>query len=155
MSTFTKKFMKRTCQTFGNRPTNNWGSGDLPAPWCEGDVIELVGERPERRLLDLTGTMFVVSYATSIDEGDAWYFRVANESSDRGSDRLHVAYSERSTWDEDCDYMAAFRLVQTVDPEGLALRQRMLADGWETLLHVRCPTCGTHVWPEQLRCRRE
>ena len=52
----------------GYRPKNGWGSGDLPAPFAEGDVVRLVGGRHER-LDDMTGPFFVVVCATSIDEG--------------------------------------------------------------------------------------
>jgi hypothetical protein len=76
---------------------------------------------------------YVVSTAFSIDEGDAWYFRVSDGV--RGSDRLHVVYRDRTTqtgwaFDGDIDFMLPFRLVDTADPDGLAVRARMLAEGW-------------------------
>ena len=127
---FNKRTRHRWTQNgYGHRPVNNWGDGDLPAPWAEGDIVELVDESlAGGRLRGQVGPMFVVSYATSVDEGDAWYFRVYDGAGDRGSDRLHVA-TPASTYLV-CDYMAGFRLVDTADPEGLATRQRMLADGW-------------------------
>jgi len=131
----------------GRRPTNDWGDGDLPAPWAEGDVVRL---RDDARLsreflsrLDMSVRgrqwwssprnrgYFVVSCAWSIDEGDAWYFRVRDGEGERASDRLHVAYRERCTWKKSIDFMAPFDLVETADPEGLAVRERMLAAGWE------------------------
>ena len=139
---------------YGRRPVNRWGDGDLPGPFAEGDVVRLVGE-PHERLRGLAGPIFVVSYACSIDEGDAWYMRVTDFSEgpfddmfDRrrkywaGSDRLHVAWAERSDWTDDVDWMACFELVETADPEGLALREQMLADGWSYTSPPKCPTCG-------------
>lgn len=146
---FTKAERRAICQDFGLRPVNDWGSGDLPAPFAQGDLVELVDttadlgrlrEVPVRRL-------YVVAYACSIDEGDAWYFRVGcyvdGEDWGRVSDRLHVAYPERSTWEEPVDWMAPFRLVETVDPAGLELREKLLRDGWSFEAQwSKCPTCG-------------
>lgn len=58
----------------------------------------------------------------------------------RRSDRLHVVHAERSQWDTSVDWMAGFRLVETADPDGLALREQMLADGW-ALGSKPCPVC--------------
>jgi hypothetical protein len=134
--------------TFGSRPVNNWGSGDLPAPFAEGDLLWLedVYDVDRMRGMGEPGH-YVVTYATSIDEGDAWYFRVTNDP-DNSSDRLHVAYAERSDFDEDHDWMAPFVLVETSDPDGLALRERMLADGWTYTPPSKCPTCG-QSWPDE------
>lgn len=149
---FTLRDRKGMCQDFGHRPLNGWGAGTLPAPWCSGDVVELV-DTPQRdhdgddRLRGQTGPFFVVSYACSIDEGDGWYFRVYDGNGDHGSDRMHVVYAERSDWDTTVDWMAPFRLVETPDPDGLAERQRLLADGW-SVEEVPCPACdgtGTHT----------
>lgn len=107
---------------YGFRPRNNWGSGDLPAPFAEGDIVERVSDVADDRLRDQAGPFFVVSCAFSIDEGDEWYFRVRDGSTPWGSDRLHVLPT--------ADYMAAFSLVDTSDPDGLALREMMLAEGW-------------------------
>jgi hypothetical protein len=124
---------------------NNWGDGDLPAPYAEGDLLWL----PEGldvdggRMHGMTGPgWFVVCAGFSIDDGDAWYFRVTNNS-ERNSDRLHVAYLDRCTWDHGCDYMAPFELVDTSDPEGLAKRERLLAEGWTFRPPDVCPTCGS------------
>jgi hypothetical protein len=39
--------------------------------------------------------------------------------------------------------MAGFTLVETADPQGLALREQMIADGWAFSAHWKtCPTCG-------------
>jgi hypothetical protein len=129
----------------GYRPVNDWGSGDLPAPWAEGDVVRLTGTVEDGRLRGMETEFFVVTYATSIDEGDAWYFRVWDGKHDHGSDRLHVAYPERcaaGSWTP-CDYMAGFELVDTADLEGLSERERMIAAGWAfTDQWDTCPTCG-------------
>lgn len=99
----------------------------------------------------MLGPWFYVTYGPSIDDGDAWYFRVEDGSIDprwgerRGSDRLHVVPTQ-------CDYMAGFRLVETSDPPGLAEREALLAAG----LRVRtwsgdstggetCAGCANHV----------
>lgn len=154
-----KPFTKRerhgaTQNGLGHRPVNDWGAGDLPAPFAEGDVLHLAERHQDDRLYDMQPGYFVVTYATSIDEGDCWYFRVWDGNSDRGSDRLHVAYPERSDWDTAVDYMAPFTLVDTADPDGLALRQQLIEDGWK--FEDRwdaCPTCGhvsrKHVAVEQ------
>lgn len=136
---------RKACQTFGNRPRNNWGEGGLPAPWCEGDVVrqvaplsadrlESTGE-PYDRLRGQTGPLFVVIYATSIGEGDEWYFRLWDGSRPGCSDRMHVI-------PPDTDWMSSFELVETVDPQGMAEREQMLADGWSYTPPPICPTCG-------------
>lgn len=136
-------------QGFGFRPTNAWGEGDLPAPWAEGDLVELVEHN--ERTDDWPLGFYVVSTAFSVDEGDGWYFRITDGRHDSG--RLHVAYVERceSNWnsDSDIDWMSGLRLVETADPEGLALRERMLAEGWGPKLRPTCPTCGSYTGPRQ------
>jgi hypothetical protein len=163
---FTKAERRAVVQSrLGHRPTNNWGEGNLPAPWAEGDVVEIVdgtlvdpataerigrypADGPAREMGDapppgsLVG-FYVVTTAFSIDDGDAWYFRV--DSTDGvGSDRLHVAHAERSNV-ASCDFMAPFRLVDTADRDGLRTRQEMLAAGWPTpddfTPEQRCPHC--------------
>ena len=156
MSTRRKPFTKRerhrwTQNGLGYRPTNNWGEGDLPAPWAEGDVVELIDPVPDEgdgypRLRGLTGPFFVVVYATSIDEGDGWYFRVRDGGDGYSSDRLHVVCAERSEWDTSVDWMAPFRLVDPADPEGLALREQMIADGWTYTAPRRCESCGHRIY---------
>ena len=128
---------------YGERARCNWGGGDLPAPFSEGDVVHWDGS-PNDRLRGQTGPYFIVTYCCSIDDGDAWYGRVTDRKTPEvyGSDRLHMAWAERSTWAEDCDYMAGFTLVETSDPEGLAKREQMLADGWTFTPPDTCPTCG-------------
>lgn len=147
---FTKKQRRAWCQTFGNRPVNGWGGGDLPAPWCEGDIVELsadayalVGDAENSPRVDHGPGFYVVVYACSIDEGDGWYFRLSHGTmvehgpwgpSRDCSDRLHVFHEKRCLFDEgaaDIDWMAGATLVDTPDPEGLALRERMIADGWQ------------------------
>jgi hypothetical protein len=135
---------------YGHRPVNEWGSGDLPAPYAEGDMLYLPVDATFERLHDMGPGYFVVTCAFSIDDGDAWYFRVSNDVKQyRSSDRLHVAFAERSTWDHDCDYMAPFELVDTADPDGLELRERMLKNEWKPTLSRNCPTCGTWLPPER------
>ena len=108
----------------------------------------------------MIGPLFVVTYACSIGEGDAWYIRVSDlqgepepEMFDRrrkfwpGSDRLHVAYADRSEWTQDVDWMACFELVDTADPEGLAKRNLMLDAGWTWVAPQTCPQCGQEVRP--------
>lgn len=120
---------------YGHRPTNNWGSGDLPAPWAEGDLVYLAERGENDRLYDMGPGYFVVTCAFSVDEGDGWYFRVWNGLSRRRSDRLHVFAG-------DVDYMARFELVQSSDPEGLAKRKAMLEAGWQPEIRTSCPCCG-------------
>lgn len=138
---FTQRERKRLCYQdgYGHRARNDWGMGKLPAPWAEGDIVELV--RPgaaEERLRGMTGPFFVVVSGFSIGEGDEWYFRVS-DGTGSWSDRLHVGAKARRTgnWGGvgDVDFMAAFDLIDTPDPDGLAERERLLADGWQV------PTC--------------
>jgi hypothetical protein len=126
---------------FGHRPTNEWGSGDLPAPYAEGDLLWLAQPTVERLYGMGQPGWYVVVYATSIDEGDAWYFRVTNDP-EGCSDRLHVIFSTRSGLNGDADWMAPFELVETLDPDGLAERERLLAAGWTFERPARCATCG-------------
>jgi hypothetical protein len=144
----TRRERRRIAEHWGHRPVNNWGDGDLPAPWAEGDLVHWSGEPANTRLHDMEPGYGVVYYATSIDEGDAWYFRVTNKPDGYG-DRLHVAYAARSseTWREDIDWMANFTLVDTADPEGLAKREAMLRDGWTLEPPDVCPTCGHRLPP--------
>lgn len=132
-----------------DRPVNNWGDGDLPAPWCAGDVVRRVSDTANERLrgeIGAIGDLWHVSYVCSVDEGDGWYARVRHMTTDGPvSDRLHVAYVARSSFDRDVDWMSAFELVTTVDPAGLALRGSMLADGWTFRPPPTCPMCGQEV----------
>lgn len=144
---FTVDERRRISDTqYGHRARNAWGAGDLPAPFAEGDVVKLVGTVADDRLRDEPGRMFdgaehfVICYGPSIDEGDAWYFRVA--TFDSCSDRLHVAWADRSDFPEDLNYMEAFELVETADPDGLAERERLLAEGWSYEPTPKCPHCG-------------
>ncbi len=127
-------------QDFDYRPTNNWGEGALPAPWCQGDVVKLVGESVDR-LRGMTGPYFVVTYACSIGEGDDWYFRVEDHNGYTGSDRLHVFNGGVDA----TDWMRPFDLVETRDPEGLAKREQMLADGWSYTPPPTCEACGQRL----------
>lgn len=130
------------------RPRNDWGMGDLPAPWAEGDILVLartpdpdtharivahLDPRPD--WLEL-GSTWRVTAAFSIDAGDGWYFRVAPTGTEVTgcSDRLHVT----THWTEAADFMAPFDLLATPDPEGLAERVRLLAAGWPN--HTEEPT---------------
>lgn len=118
----------------GHRPTNNWGQGELPAPFAEGDLIDVPeGVKALERLHGMGPGRFYVSCIFSIDAGDAWYMRVARVTVGHyvGSDRLHWACADRSDWDHDENWLEGCTLVATADPDGLALRGKMLADGWE------------------------
>lgn len=144
---FTLYQRQRLCRQdgYGHRCTNNWHMGDLPAPWAEGDLIFIPEDKTNNRMDDMGWGYFVVSAGFSIDDGDAWYFRVTN-TKDNGSDRLHVAFKERSTWDEDADWMAGWQLVESSDPEGLATRERLLAEGWTFTKPKVCPHCGQRIY---------
>lgn len=142
---FTQRQRRRMCQQYGHRPRNNWDKGDLPAPWCEGDIVRLTGDMPSR-LTNQEGPYFVVTYATSIDEGDAWYFRL-HDHTDGRSDRLHVASAARSSFPDDLDWMAPFELIDTPDPDGLAERERLLRAGWSYTPPPTCPSCGQLLPP--------
>ena len=139
--------------TFGSRPVNNWGDGDLPAPFAEGDLLWLPEPYEVERMRGMGQPgWYVVTYATSIDEGDAWYFRVTNDP-ENGSDRMHVIYAARSDSlgsDTDHDWMAPFVLVETTDPVGLAERERLLAEGWTYVQPPRCDACGQRVYGQQI-----
>lgn len=134
----------------GYRPTNAWNAGDLPAPWAEGDRVTMVNGSAVNRLRGIDEGTLYICYATSVGDGDEWYFRVTD--GDLTSDRLHVAPVARRTgnWGDvgDVDYMAAFRLVGTADPAGLELRERILAAGWRPPHRPVCPTCGIRL-PEE------
>jgi hypothetical protein len=123
---FTQRERKRLCRQngYGYRPRSGWGSGDLPAPWAEGDLVKRISDAADDRLGNIntmTYDEFVVAAVFSIDDGDEWYCRVAAANGEV-SDRLHVI-------SDSTDYMAAFELIDTADPKGLALREKMLADG--------------------------
>lgn len=127
---------------FRHRPMSNWGAGDLPAPWAEGDIVEVQTTAPLLRLSRrVRPGRWVVCYVTSVDEGDAWYVKLTDGHVT--SDRLHVI-GERSEMGKTHgvqDSMAGVDLVETADPDGLKLRQQMLADGWGART-VECLTCG-------------
>jgi hypothetical protein len=130
---FNKRDRKRLCYQagYGFRGTNDWGSGNLPGPYAEGDIVQLIDvsktdDRLTSRMPAGNGEFFVVCAGFSIGEGDDWYYRVSK--GEGASDRLHVISG-------DVDYMTAFRLVDTADPDGLGLREWLLAGGWEP------PTC--------------
>jgi hypothetical protein len=85
---------------------------------------------------------WVVSCVFSIDEGDAWYIRLARNLRTPSSDRLHVVFADRAELGPDLDWLEGCTLVKTVDPGGLAKREEMLAAGWSYTPPPRCPTCG-------------
>ena len=133
-------------ERFGQRPLSCWGSGDLPAPFAVGDVIDVpAGAKALERMHGAPPGRYTICSAWSIDEGDAWYFRFGYGSRRQplvralgytASDRLHIIPGK-------VDYLAGCALVSTADPAGLALRERMLADGWSFTPRPVCPTCGT------------
>ena len=152
---FTMRERRAACDAFGSRERNNWNSGDLPAPYADGDVLYLP-HKPEHSRLERDGMgepgHYMVVSGYSVDEGDAWYFRVSDgvkvgDGWRRCSDRLHVVGPGGADkgWDLPCDYMADFELVETSDPEGLAERQRLLAEGWRYEAPPRCGECGQRL----------
>ena len=132
----------------GYRSVNNWGSGDLPAPYALGDVIDVpAGAKALERMNGMPPGRYKIVYGPSIDEGDAWYFRLAKtlRGHRQSSDRLHVAFADRCDpyyWQTDVDWLEGCTLVSTADPKGLALRERMIADGWKPIERHHCPSCG-------------
>src|SRR5690606_39407354 len=91
---YTKRERARiTHHALGHRPVNNWGDGDLPAPWAAGDIVEYLGGGKDGRLDGFDPGFYVVCTAFSISVGDAWYFRVSDR--EKCSDRLHVYYPDR------------------------------------------------------------
>ena len=132
-------------EELGRRPLNDWGHGDLPAPWCPGDLVRRVNDDANERLRGDVGSIgdhWWVTCVYSIDEGDAWYCRVRRIGRGPTSDRLHVIDAGRSTIPGAADWMSAFQLIETPDPEGLAKRNEMLANGWTLPPRTYCPTCG-------------
>ena len=124
------------------RPTNNWGDGDLPAPYAPGDIIHVpAGAKALQRMHGIGPGDWPVESVWSIDEGDAWYVRLTGRVGRRKqtSDRLHVAYAGRSSMPA-VDWLEGCTLVITSDIEGLARRERMLAAGWT--MPERYPTDG-------------
>lgn len=125
------------------RPTNNWGLGDLPAPYAIGDVLRLHNPQPGA----LPG-YYVVVAADSVDEGDAWRFYLSAADPESGKPsrmasrfKVYECYADRSDWHEAHD-LASFDLIETADPEGLDKRNAMLDDGWTFEPTRPCPTCG-------------
>lgn len=145
---FTKRDRRQLCTQYGygHRPKNNWGSGDLPGPYAEGDIIEVHEGAKALGRLDCGPGFFVVCAAFSIDSGDAWYMRLRSTARDT-SDRLHVAYAGRCDWDEeDCvDWLEGCSLIDTADPDGLAKRTALLESGWAYERPPHCPTCGQEL----------
>lgn len=135
--------------TTGDRMTNRWNDGDLPAPYAEGDVIHVPeGAEPIKDEPDVPPGRYKVVYVASVDEGDAWYVRLGKYMN-KGpvTRRLRVVHAARSSpsWENDIDHLAGCTLVKTADPDGLALRERMLAGGWSYQAPERCPTCGREM----------
>lgn len=129
---------KLTVPGEGSRECNNWSEGDLPAPFMTGDLVDVPeGAKALERMYDAGPGRYFVSYAPSIDDGDAWYFKLRPLGTETmgiyRSDRLHVAFPGRCTWaPEQCvNYMDGVTLVATSDPEGLAERERLIAGGWQ------------------------
>lgn len=132
----------------GHRSVCDWGSGDLPAPYAEGDLIDVPeGAKALERMHGMGPGRYLVTYCASIDEGDAWFVRITPARRMRKgeqrewSDRLHLAWAPRSTWTEDHDWLAGCTLVETVDPAGLARRAKLIVAGWSMPPVHKCPTC--------------
>lgn len=129
---------------FGHRPTNDWGSGDLPSPWAAGDVVEVAdGSVALQRMDGRPAGLYVVGTVFSIDEGDAWYVRLDDGDRSWTSGRLHIAFPDRSTWTNPIDWTEGVTLVDTGDPDGLADRRRMIDAGWGLVCSSSpCSRCG-------------
>lgn len=110
------------------RPLSNWGSGDVLAPWAEGDVVDIPADSPaftdgriphawsEHPELSPPGRYKVVT-AFSIGEGDEWYFRVCPMQRnkvlrDEYSDRIHMIPGV-------CNYTEGWTLVRSSDPDNV------------------------------------
>ena len=149
---FTQRQRRKLCcqYGYGHRERNNWNSGDLPAPYAEGDIVyctevnDRIARCDPKSPTAVEPGYFVVAAGFSIDEGDAWYFRVSRDG--EISDRLPVIYKDRSTLDVDANWMSIFTLVETSDPAGLAEREQLLAAGWEFPAPKKCPTCGQRIY---------
>ena len=149
---FTKRDRTRLSEgSFGHRPRNNWGAGDLPAPWAVGDLVDIPPDALNERMASrgIVAGPAIVTDAYSIGEGDEWYFRVTDghrrvDGRWGWSDRLHVIPDATPS---PIDWMAGVVLLETADPDGLALRNQMLADGWAYTPPPTCPTCGQDVRP--------
>lgn len=146
---------------YKSRPLCNWGDGDLPAPHAVGDVVDIpAGAKALERMDGMGPGRYRVVCVFSIDDGDAWYVRVAKDDRrwrrNSSSDRLHIASRDRQRvspgWpDGGVDWLEGCTLVRTVDPDGLTARIAMLAMGWklDDAILVRCPTCaGTGKVPK-------
>lgn len=133
-----------------HRPVSSWGSGDLPAPFAITDIVDVPADaKALERMHGMGPGRYEIVTAYSIDEGDAWYFRLAPNRRDASpcSDRLHVIHAERCDnkwakasidWLEGCT-------VTTRDSDGLAKREAMIAAGWEPPHRYYCPTCGHEI----------
>lgn len=138
--TYTKRERSRIAySTLGHRARSAWGEGDLPAPFAEGDIVD-ISEGAECLMGEHEPGAWVVEYCWSVDEGDAWHVRLGRPGQPLPW-RHPVAWADRSNYDHDVDRVRA-TLIDTFDPEGLALRERMIADGWALDLSDVCPTCG-------------
>jgi hypothetical protein len=120
----------------GYRPRADWGDGLLPAPYSEGDLLDVpasapgfAGPRP--RIDNGPPGLFRVIAACSVGEGDEWYFRVSAVSETRTdwarvSGRLYVTPT--------VDHLAGATVVDCADPDGLRERKRLLSSDDGTLL---------------------
>lgn len=172
---YTLRERRAMCNTrYGWRPTNDWGSGRLPCPYAEGDIIQVGADCPAvaaqidskwsndpetgrptaangkgyRRLPGGPG-LYVAAYCTSIGEGDDWYIRLRSHDL-LYCDRLHIIDGGR---DGATNFMADTITVDTPDPDGLRTREMMLHAGW-TFEKAKaaagpcaccgCPTNGVH-----------
>lgn len=114
---------------YGERPTSNWGDGDLLSPYAEGDVVDVAEDSPafyDRRIphawskhpeeCSRPGRYRVVC-VFSIGEGDEWYLRVCpivdgETIRDNVSDRIHMIPGV-------CNYAEGWTLVESADPENV------------------------------------
>jgi hypothetical protein len=119
---------------YGFCPTNDWGAGNVYAPYAEGDIVEIPPEciawhdrmphsNSKKPGLWKQTNLFRVISAFSISEKPEWYFRVApiiNGKTvwDEHSDRLHlipglVEYTEGWKVIEAAERRPMHRLVET------------------------------------------
>ncbi len=143
--------------SFGRRERCDWGAGDLPAPFAEGDLVRYpVDPTPDEwrwltfnahratvgSRLPSPGDLAVIEACMSVDEGDAWFVRLTDLADAAPSARLRLVCADRSSWPTDRDDTGGLTLVDTADPDGLAERERLLAAGWTLNQTEPCPTCG-------------
>lgn len=120
----------------GRRPRSGSSADEgIPAPYAEGDLLRVPpGAHILERIERLRPGVYQIVSAVSLDEGDVWYFRLHNDHRRRPTGELYVIHGGRASsyWKgTDFDALSGCELLETADPEGLAQREQMLADGWQ------------------------